>query len=73
MKRFDLTKVGRKDWSFMFLPILLLLMLFSPGRAQAYDFMWDDNKYMFISMGTSVSIEIPIYDKDGRDMCAIYG
>lgn len=43
MKRFDLTKVGRKDWSFMFLPILLLLMLFSPGRAQAYDFMWDDN------------------------------
>lgn len=53
--------------------MLSLLMLLSAERASAYDFMWDGDKYVFRNIGTSVSIELPIYDKDGRDMWVIDG
>lgn len=64
---------GGRMSSFLMTTMLSLLMLLSAQRASAYDFMWDESKYLFIGMGTSVSIELPIYDKDGRDMWVIDG
>ena len=52
---------------------LLSGMLFTSQHLMAYDFMKDDNKYVFRGMGSTVSIELPIYDKDGRDMWVIDG
>ena len=64
---------NRKVDSFLMISMLSLLMLLSAERVSAYDFMWDSDKYVFRNIGTSVSIELPIYDKDGRDMWVIDG
>ena len=64
---------NRKVDSFLMISMLSLLMLLSAERVSAYDFMWDSDKYAFRNIGTSVSIELPIYDKDGRDMWVIDG
>ena len=64
---------NRKAKYFLIHSFMLLLMLLSAERASAYDFMWDESRYMAIGMGTSVSFELPIYDKDGRDMWVIDG
>ena len=48
------------------------MILFSQ-HVKSYDFMWDSDKYVFRGMGATVSIELPIYDKDGRDMWVIDG
>ena len=53
--------------------IALLAILLLPEQTYAYDFMWDDSKYVFQGIGSSVSIQLPIYDKDGRDMWVIDG
>lgn len=66
-------KGNGKASSFLMTTMLSLLMLLLAQRASAYDFMWDDDKYVFRNIGTSVSIELPIYDKDGRDMWVIDG
>ena len=64
---------NRRVDSFLMISMLSLLMLLSTERVSAYDFMWDSDKYVFRNIGSSVSIELPIYDKDGRDMWAIDG
>ena len=66
-------KGSGKASSFLMTTMLSLLMLLSAEKASAYDFMWDGDKYVFRNIGTSVSIELPIYDKDGRDMWVIDG
>ena len=66
-------KGNGKASSFLMTTMLSLLMLLSAEKASAYDFMWDGDKYVFRNIGTSVSIELPIYDKDGRDMWVIDG
>ena len=72
-KLLSIVKGSGKASSFLLSATLLLLMLLSAEKASAYDFMWDSDKYVFRGMGSSVSIELPIYDKDGRDMWAIDG
>lgn len=72
-KLLSIVKGSGKASSFLLSAMLLLLMLLSTEQASAYDFMWDSDKYVFRGMGSSVSIELPIYDKDGRDMWAIDG
>ena len=62
-----------KAVSFLMTPVMLLLLLLTAEQVSAYDFMWDSDKYVFRGQGTSVSIELPVYDKDGRDMWAIDG
>ncbi len=72
-KLLSIFKGSGKASSFLLSAMLLLLMLLSTEQASAYDFMWDGDKYVFRNIGTSVSIELPIYDKDGRDMWVIDG
>ena len=60
---------SRRDSGFIpLLRIVLLLIMFMPVRAMAYDWMWDASSYQITGMGSKISLKLPVYDKDGRDM-----
>ena len=65
---------SRRDSGFIpLLRIVLLLIMFMPVRAMAYDWMWDASSYQITGMGSKISLKLPVYDKDGRDMWVTYG